>query len=169
MERTLLFPLSKLNEDLVKGLKQAYPDGVARIDPARLRPSGDPKEPFFWEVLGRLDWSESDPEEVLEPAVVCLSRQQTPVIQGFSELLDYFLYRLFLVHGSRATCLCNGFGSEFAPLYHFCWVLGQGKEHYQSVLYDPCWRPGKVFFQELLFLADEAFYRKTGLPDLRYY
>jgi hypothetical protein len=169
MERTLLFPLSKLNKDLVEGLKQAYPDGVARIDPARLRPSGDPKEPLFWKTLTHLDWSKSDPEEVLEPAVVCLSRQPAPVIQGFSELLDFYLHCLFLVHGSQAACLCKGFGSELAPLFHFCWVIAQGQDHFQSVICDAAWRPGKASFQELLFLADEAFSRKTGLPDLRYY
>lgn len=47
-------------------------------------------------------------------------------------------------------------------LYARCCIVANGKEAYQSVLFDPSIIPADLTFEGLLYIAVNAYERKTG-------
>lgn len=49
-------------------------------------------------------------------------------------------------------------------LYARCAVVAEGKAYYEKVLNDPSQMPDEIVFEPLLYLADDAFEMKMGIP-----
>ena len=49
-------------------------------------------------------------------------------------------------------------------LYARCAVVAEGKAYYEKVLNDPAQMPDNIVFEPLLYLADDAFEMKMGIP-----
>ena len=56
----------------------------------------------------------------------------------------------------------EGYFSDDEFLYARCCVVANGKEAYQSVLSDPSNFPTDLAFEDLLYVAANAYERKTG-------
>ncbi len=51
-------------------------------------------------------------------------------------------------------------------LYARCAVVAEGKAYYEKVLNDPAQMPDNIVFEPLLYLADDAFEMKMGIPSI---
>lgn len=49
-------------------------------------------------------------------------------------------------------------------LYARCAVVAEGRNYYEKVLNDSSQMPEDIVFEPLLYLADDAFEMKTGIP-----
>lgn len=122
-------------------------------------------EEKFWQLIQQIDRSafdEGDMDGAVEPLVEALGDLPVKSIKEFEEVLAQKLYALdgkvFADHAGES----GGSGDGF--LYARCYVVGCGKDTYDSVLADPTLMPNdlELWFEELLFVAAEAWAEKTG-------
>jgi hypothetical protein len=125
----------------------------------------------FWGLIEQLDWShEGDDEKVVAPLVRALSDMPDRDIAGFA---DHLARRLFALDGrawARASGATIWWGepdqlSVDAFLYARLAVVASGREGYEAVLADPTQMPKDREFESLLYVASQAYERKTGLDD----
>ena len=130
------------------------------------RVTGVVAEDEFWHVIGVLDWSADDDEEILEPAVEYLAAQSPDKIAGFQRMLCDKLFQLDREEfarqiGDYAYGSSAGFSAD-----HFLdvrsAVVANGRQFYDAVLADPRKMPKDREFEALLMLAETAYRRKTG-------
>lgn len=121
-------------------------------------------ENFFWNIIATFDLTQDDPEDVIAVAVEKLAEAPVSRIQDFQDRMDYKLKLFRDQHAPHFNWYC----AELAFLYVSLGVIAKGREHYEQALENPDWEPGEFNFQPLYTLANEAYERKTGLPDLRF-
>ena len=124
-------------------------------------------EDVFWKIIELLDWEkEGKDEEVIEPVVAHLSNLPVEVIYQFQDMLSEKLYQL----DTRAHAENSG-DNAYHPNTHFsvdlflydrCCVLANGRDFFEKVLADPCLMPKDLSFEPLLYVAANAYERKTG-------
>lgn len=120
----------------------------------------------FWSLIGRMDWRhEGDEDEVAAPAGRALARLSVEEIRGFEERMTE---KLFALDG-RAWARESGdawWGDDNLSvdgfLYTRCGAVALGRAHYEAVLADPTRMIKNFWFEKLLYVAAEAFERKTG-------
>jgi hypothetical protein len=123
----------------------------------------------FWELIDLLDWRrEGDDDRVIKPLVDRLASLPDAEIGAFHEALAAKLYAL----DGRAWAEASGPGiwlgdpdrvavDEF--LYARSAVVARGRGAYDAVLADPGQMPKDAEFEALLYVAANAYERKTGL------
>ena len=122
----------------------------------------------FWSIIGMLDWDESgDDEAVIEPVVNYLSKVSIEEIYQFEELLSQKLHALDTkAHakeiGEDAYIDENKYFSPDAFLYSRCVIVANGEEIFDHVLNNPSDFPKDMEFEAILYVAQEAYERKTG-------
>lgn len=70
-----------------------------------------------------------------------------------------------------AQKIIDGYVSDDSYLYFRCWLIGQGKKVYTETLTNPDYlstivKPGEACsFEDLMYVATEAYSEKTGMPE----
>lgn len=118
----------------------------------------------FWEIIHALDWSKSDSDEIMAPAVILLSAMPIVNIYLFADKLSEKLRQLDTrTHGD--AYLANE-GDDYLSvddfLYIRCAVVAEGKEYFEKIVANPFEFPDEISFEPLLSLADKAYEMKTG-------
>lgn len=168
MTTTLNLNLNDLSSELINDLKQKF-GKTAQVE-IRLQdksPADDLlSEDDFWKVIDRIDWSKKGAENKLKPAVKMLAKMPVASIFIFADKLSSKLYHLDTrAHGDAyAANEPEHFISADDFLYARCAVVAEGRVYYENVLNDPSQMPDDIVFEPLLFLAEEAFQIKMGIP-----
>ena len=126
-------------------------------------------EAAFWELIGRLDWRhDGDDDRVVKPVVDGLASLPDAEIGAFHEILAQKLYDL----DGRAWARESGGDVWWSEpdnvsvdgfLYARSAVVARGAGVYEAVLADPAKMPKNAAFEALLYVAANAYERKTGL------
>ena len=120
----------------------------------------------FWaliELIDRTALADGDEDGAVAPIVEALEAGPVDDIFAFEERLARFLYALdgerYADNAGESGATDDGF------LYARCYVVGQGREHYEAVLADPSEMPKTLdeWLEAILGVASEAYERKTGL------
>ena len=119
----------------------------------------------FWTLIARVDRQAlcgQQETKAIAPVIAALTKQSEAEIEAFEEHLARVLYDLDTrAHGEssgKSADSCDGF------LYARCYVVAQGREHYQSVLADPARMPKTLeeWCEPLLFAGAKAWSDLTG-------
>ncbi|MGE6592912.1 DUF4240 domain-containing protein [Bacillus mycoides] len=122
----------------------------------------------FWSILSLLNLDEKDEDSIVETAVSMLSKMYVKDIKQFEETLAYKLYLLDTKEHAENIGehsyneRTEDYFSSDVFLYSRCSVVAQGKAYYEECLKKPQNMPKDTSFEPLLFLADEAYTRRTG-------
>lgn len=123
----------------------------------------------FWEIVALVGYSEDNP--TAESAIACAVQELTGCgvdeIFGFEAALTEKLFALdkesYARHiGSSAYAGPDSFFSVDIFLYARCAVVAKGRLAYEQTLLEPKRMPQDHTFEPLLYLASEAYERKTG-------
>lgn len=148
---------------LEAGLK--YVPSSRRPEPQLTDPDEIP-ESEFWTLIGLLDWGGRSDTDVVSPLTAALLRMSPAKILGFQQCLKIVLDRLASDEFAAEALNANGGSEEFFSTDHFldmrCAVVANGKAFYEQVLADPSLLPKDREFEILLYVAEEAYRKKTG-------
>jgi hypothetical protein len=119
----------------------------------------------FWELIGHLDWSkEGDDAAVVEPVIALLAQRPLSHIYRFANILSEKLW--YLDTKSHAQVFLDDPEDDYLSvddfLYTRCAVVANGNDFYQNVLHNPSEMPQDLTFEPLLYIALQAYKRKTG-------
>jgi hypothetical protein len=119
----------------------------------------------FWKLVSRIDreaLGDGDEEGAVEPLVAALTALPPPQIEAFDEALARKLHAIDGRAYADAAGESGGSGDGF--LYARCFVVAQGRKHYEDVLADPRLMPTSVddWCEALLFVTQQAYEAATG-------
>ncbi len=161
---------SKEIEKLVKEkLRKAYTEiSDLKNIPEKKTPDYKPMdEDVFWEIIASFNWKKTgDDDAVLKPALKKLISMKVDDIKQFAEILSEKLYLLDGIAyasniGSESYKGEDQFFSVDSFLYVRCCVVANGKEFYNKVLNNPTDMPKEIDFEPLLYLANDAYNKKS--------
>lgn len=163
--------IQELKPEFLQELKEKYENAEVEIRIFLARGNAPEfTEADFWHVISLLDWSqeEDDDEAILEPAIAYLSTLDEASIYRFQDILSEKLFeldkRVYAENlGPNAPKKNGAFSSDYF-LYARACVVANGKAYFEAVLADPAQMPKEYTFEPLLYLAEEAYERKTGKP-----
>lgn len=167
MTKTIKVKVEDLTADWVRQLQQAHQNATLEISVHEAESSAQMTEDTFWSIIDLLDWKRGDDTEaIMEPAINRLQQYDVEDIFRFQDLLAEKLFALdrqiFAENlGERRYGGERHFSAD-SFLYARACVVANGKDFYESVLKDPTNMPKEFTFEGLLYLAPEAFQRKTG-------
>jgi len=168
MTTVLNISLNDLNSEFINSLKQKF--GKTTEVEIRLQDKSPADDLFseddFWRVIDKIDWSKKGAENKLKPAVKMLAEMPVSSMYIFADRLSAKLYHLDTKAHAEAYAAKDPehFISADDFLYARCAVVAEGKEYYEKVLNDPSQMPDEIVFEPLLYLADDAFEVKMGIP-----
>ena len=119
----------------------------------------------FWDIIEQLDWSkEGNDAAVVEPVIEILQKRPLAHIYRFEDILSEKLWHLdtekyaqvFLENPEEGYLSVDDF------LYTRCAVVANGRDFYQNVIDNPSEMPEDLTFEPLLYVALQAYKRKTG-------
>lgn len=152
-------------------LQEKYKDSDVELE---IRVHGDAEnqtiktpldDKLFWEIISLLDWSKSEDEAILSPAIQQLAKQDIAQIYLFHDVLSEKLYQLdakkFAIHIGEDAYNGRIYFSVDNFLYARCCVVANGKELFEMVLKTPSEMPKDLTFESLLSLASKAYTLKT--------
>ena len=118
----------------------------------------------FWQIIGALDWSKTDADEIIAPAVKQLAAMPVVNIYLFADKVAERLYELDTrAHGNVYLANeCDDYLSVDDFLYIRCAVVAEGEAYFAEIKADPYKFPVDISFESLLSLADRAYQMKTG-------
>jgi len=160
-------PLRNVTQDALVELQQKYPDAEVQISMAEHRSDGLMTEAQFWGLISLLDWDHTDDDDaVVEPLVAALAAGPVRQIFDFADILSQKLYALdglkFAQHIGESSYKTGRYFSGDAFLYVRCCVVANGQSFYEDVLEHPVRMPKDTDFEPLLYVATDAYERKTG-------
>lgn len=121
----------------------------------------------FWKIIESVDKKALELErqgDAVEPVVANLSKSSVAEICSFHNHLTNALFSLDTKPHHQAL---HDECSDDSFLYVRCYVVGQGRKHYESVLANPSQMPQEYkSFELLLFAADEAWSNVTGRDSM---
>ena len=173
MTTRISVPLSEVDEDFLRRLKEQYPDHT-RLDIQLVDLDSVPSfnETVFWEIIDQLDLDANAYEATLTPAIQALAQRPVSDIYLFEDMLSEKLHQLDTKLHAQAA-YPNGRVSVDGFLYVRAAVVAGGKTRFQAVIANPELMPQEESFEALLSLAARAFEQKTGetfdyLPPVDY-
>src|SRR5262245_2476082 len=119
----------------------------------------------FWRLIGKIDQGalrDGDEQGAVNPLVAALAECNEAEIEEFENILAQCLYDLdgqsYADHAGSSGQSGDGF------LYSRCFVVAQGKEHYDSVKADSTKMPKSLdqWCESLLYVAQHAWASATG-------
>jgi len=160
--------LNDLSSQFISDLKQKF--GKTTEVEIRLQdksPSDDLfSEDDFWQVIASIDWTKKGSKNKISPAVKRLAQMPVVCIYLFADRLSEKLYHLDTRAHANAYAAHepDNFVSSDDFLYARCAVVGEGRIYYETVLNDLSQMIDDIVFELLLYLADDAFEMKMGVP-----
>ncbi|OON67877.1 hypothetical protein B0919_16435 [Hymenobacter sp. CRA2] len=133
-------------------------------------------EDLFWELIAAFNWKRTgDDEAVMRPAEKRLAAMPAEDIFAFDELLAE---KLYLLDGQRYADACYPGPKTYIGgqpyisvddfLYSRCAVVVNGKAFFEQVLANPDEWPVNMEFESVLYLAQQAYERKTKGEEYPY-
>jgi predicted DNA-binding WGR domain protein len=129
-------------------------------------------EDLFWEIIASFNWKkQGDDDAVMLPALKRLAALPITDIFTFENILAEKLYQL---DGARYADACypvKAFigGKPYISvddfLYCRCVIVINGREYYEHILHNPANWPVDSVFESVLYLASNAYERKTKGQD----
>jgi hypothetical protein len=122
-------------------------------------------ESEFWACIEHVDREalhDGDEDAGAESLIAHLATLPVKELENFEEHLARALYRLDSArHNENAGDAAD---SEDGFLYARCYVVGQGKQHFDQVLADPTKMPQSLdeWFEPLIYVSQIAWSRITG-------
>ena len=178
MSTKLVVKVADIDNQWLDQLRQAHGGATLEIQIHDREPANTLTEAEFWQLIDQLDWSQGeDTEAIVAPVVQLLSALPVAAIFQFQTILAYFLYQLDQqIYAEETGTYRYGGVHNFSVdgfLYARAGVVANGKSFYDRVLADPTQMPKEFSFEPLLFLAPQAYTRKTGktwdyLPPISY-
>lgn len=156
-------------EDFIKEVENGQKERENRI----LQPKKMMDDKLFWKIIALIDWSKDDDDERLAPAITFLSNLSEKDIEQFEENLTFKLYLLDTKEhaeniGASAFINNETYFSADTFLYARSCVVANGQTYFESVLKNPIEMPKDMDFEAILYLAEKAYYLKTG-KELDYF
>jgi len=125
-------------------------------------------ESLFWEIIASFNWKKSgDDDAVMLPALKRLAALQVTDIFAFENILAEKLYQL---DGAKYADACYPVKSFVGDkpyisvddfLYCRCVIVVNGSAFYEHILQNPTDWPVNSEFESVLYLASNAYERKT--------
>lgn len=152
-----------------------FPNATVRLENHEAPKSEQKDEAFFWSIIDTLDWTKNNRADVLELAILALSKQPKSAIEKFHDLLNE---KLFVLDGLKfASELGSNRFSEPGDLhfsvddflYSRCGVVANGRDFFETVLANPKRIPKEFTFEQLLYLPERAWKLKTGKDDYSHF
>ena len=169
---------SELNGAFIHGLQDDY-GSTADVE-IKVYPSGSNgrvTEDFFWEIVGLLDWGQTDNQAITAPVVEKLASLSVRQLYEFQDMLSEKLYLLdgekYARHiGQSAYKKGKPFSVDHFLDVRSC-VVANGREYFNHVLNHPEEMPKDTWFESLLYVVPKAYRIKTGkefsyLPAFNY-
>ncbi len=131
----------------------------------RLRSSKPKKmlsDEVFWNLIAKLDWTNQNDSEIIQPLIVELSQMKIDEIKQFEETLAYKLYQLDTkAHasniGESSYDSENNYVSDDFFLYARCAAVANGKDFFDKVIDNPSAMPKDIEFEPLLRISESAY------------
>lgn len=167
MTAVLKMNVQEVNSEFVEHLKHQFGHSDIEIyvhEPPSAAPYLTIKD--FWAIIEQLDWSkEGDDSLVIEPVIQALQKESLSYIYRFADVLSEKLWHLDT--RSHAQVFWDnpeeeGYLSVDDFLYARCAVVANGEKYYNKILKRPSDMPTELSFESLLYIAPEAYERKTG-------
>ncbi|MFN0016155.1 MAG: DUF4240 domain-containing protein [Saprospiraceae bacterium] len=167
MTSTIKMPLRNVTQDSLRDLQQKYPDAEVQISLAEPKSDGLLTEDHFWAMIALLDWKQAgDDDAVVEPVVAALAAGPVRQIFDFADVLSQKLYALdgaeYARHIGESAYEPGAYFSGDVFLYTRCCAVANGREVYEDVLTHPERMPQDTDFEPLLYIAGDAYERRTG-------
>lgn len=164
MTTVLRMPIRSMSSSVMEDLQKTYPDAEVEVN---VGASAGMPEARFWELIALLDWSQTnDDEAVIGPLVATLAAGPVREIYEFQDWLSARLYALdiqvFAEQTGEDAYQPDTYFSVDIFLYARCCVIANGRAAYEQVLQNPVEMPKDLTFETLLYVASEAYERKTG-------
>jgi hypothetical protein len=165
MTERINLPLSALDDAFLQKLKSKY-GAHTRLDIQVVNLDDGPAldETGFWNIIDQLDWEADTDQEMLEPAIVALSKHPLGHIYQFEDQLAEKLRALDTPQHAAAAYPDRKYISVDGFLYVRAAVVASGNTDYQEILEQPNLLDPDADFEALLSLAAKAYERKTGQP-----
>lgn len=172
MSNAIKIPLRSVNLKVIRDLQEKYPDAEISVELNQDKDKAPLSEQRFWDIISLLDWTkECKDEEVLAPAITELANGPVRHIYEFADILSEKLYqldhRVYAENIGEDAYQPDQYFSVDNFLYARSCVVANGKETYEKVLKTPTDMPKDITFEALLYLANEAYKRKTG-EEMKY-
>ena len=173
MPATFTITIDRLNEALIKELKEKYRGAELEITVRQQEEASLLSEDEFWSLIDQLDWQQETDDAITAPLVQALTGLSVSKIFGFQERLAEKLHAL---DQERLARQYPDYPKRFSVdgfLYDRLCVVANGRKSYEAVINDPSLMPTAVSFEPLLYVADKAYQKKTGhameyLPTVSY-
>lgn len=134
-----------------------------------IHPSTDDKrltDNDFWNIINLLNWNQTEDNAIVEPAIAHLTTLTIGMIYQFEDKLSKKLYQLdkkiFAEQDNENGYHSGNYFSVDIFLYARACVVANGEQVFQKVLNTPSEFPKDMTFEPLLYIAEEAYKRKTG-------
>ncbi|MEM1317333.1 MAG: DUF4240 domain-containing protein [Pseudomonadota bacterium] len=143
-------------------------NGKAMGDGTSQQEKNDDGSDQFWDLIALLDWDKlGDDDAVVEPVVAALARGPLSEIEAFEQTLSEKLYELDTrAHAENiGEQAYRGDEEAFSVdwfLYARCVVVANGRELFESLISTPSKMVQGLEFEALLYIAANAWERKTG-------
>ena len=164
MSAVLKMNVQEVNNEFVEQLKRQFGHSELEIhvhEPPSAAPQLALKD--FWHIISLLDWSkEGNDDLVVEPVVAALQHESLAYIYRFSDMLSEQLWHLDTKKHAQVFLEEDDYLSVDDFLYARCAVVANGEKYYEKVLKKPSEMPTELTFEPLLYMASEAYTRKTG-------
>ena len=172
MSTAIKIPLRSVNMAVIRDLKEKYPEAEISVELNQDKNKAPLSEERFWEIISLLDWTKDGNDDlVLEPVIKELSTGPVRHIFEFADLLSEKLFQLdkkvYAENIGEDSYLSDQYFSVDNFLYARACLIANGKESFEKVLESPANMPKDITFEALLYLASEAYKRKTG-EEMKY-
>ncbi len=161
-------PLYQLDADKLAALQAAYPNAELSLDLNQTDNDVILGEQGFWKYINLLDWTASDDEDIIRPAVEALAKQPVRIIFEFADILSMKLFQLdrqdIAQHIGRDAWQPQQYFSVDNFLYARACIIANGKVVFDQTLYDPTQTIQDLTFEALLYIPRKAYQLKMGSP-----
>jgi hypothetical protein len=166
MTATFQIRTDNLNDHFINGLREKFGEAELEINVKSTSRKDILSETQFWQIISLLDWSKTENDAILAPAIAHLAQLPISFMYQFDDKIAEKLFRL------DAKNLAENIGEDaYKPEHYFsvdnflyarCCVVANGKQFYDSVLSNPTLMPKDLTFEPLLSIASDAYFLKTG-------
>ena len=120
----------------------------------------------FWSLISLVDWYKKSDSLIIKPVVEALAKMSVEEIISFEETFSYKLYLLntkeHARHSGDYTYDKNtGYVSSDLFLYARALVVAEGESFYEMVIKHPSLFPKTHDFEPMLYIASNAYKKKT--------
>lgn len=121
-------------------------------------------EEQFWQLIELFDWKQKKREDIIQPAVIALSKMPVSAIYLFEDFLSEKLFNIDTKQHAEAYMKqqTDNYFSVDDFLYVRCAVVAEGRSYYENIVKNPSEISIDIDFEHILSVAAEAYKRKTG-------